>query len=762
MKKKWVSALIVILALLTLSGSVLAYQDIKNPVENDAAQVMSSLGLLQPFSEDVFSQEPAMKRGEFAMLAVKMLGFDQPLLYNTFTIFPDVRSTLAEAPYINAAVRKYGILRGFPDGTFRPDETITYAQAITVYINMLGYTIADVGPFWPDNYLTKADRLGLSDGIELTANAPMPRSSAALLAWNLLNTSSKSGTPFLSTLYPQVVENALLLRTWQSSSALQKGRAEFSVNGAVQQYRVQNNIAISFVGSRGRLIFDAKQVGTVIGFLPDRTQYVESTVTAAYADRLELGSGTYPISRGTPLFFNGQLTTYQMGWYNVVPDQTIRLYYDDLGTLQLASVVSSKAITYSFIYEVNSDEKIPTDAVVMKNGVKIPARSVKKYDVVSYDGRNGIYYVNDMKLKGYYQTGYPVYTYPETVTVFNNTFTIGEEAAKSFDRLRLNQQIVLLFDSNGTVAGAFPAEEIQVTLYGVLKNISGDGSATVELLNGLTVQGVSNLTAYGPVYSPYQGYVNELLMTQGQLVTVSQNYNAERMNVTPVRYQDKTPGDWNLETRLLGETAVAENVQIFEKVTADAPLIAIHLSDIPFETVKAEKIRYTLTDSSGTISVIVLADVSGKGWEYGMLSVQPVEETLLDPSGNPYQAITSYRLTVRQAEGSLVYSVRYWPDSSTIDPVKVPHGMGMPSSFQNFLLESLEKYTTVTQKNFDGEKGLNMGSAYLRFNDSMQVYASGVRQFIGLAEARANYNSFVVYLDRPLELGGEVVILIAK
>jgi hypothetical protein len=72
------------------------------------------------------------------------------------------------------------------------------------------------------------------------------------------------------------------------------------VNGAVQQYRVQNNIALSFVGSRGRLIFDANQVGTAIGFLPDRTQYVESSVTAAYADRLELGNGTYPISKTHP------------------------------------------------------------------------------------------------------------------------------------------------------------------------------------------------------------------------------------------------------------------------------------------------------------------------------------------------------------------------------------------------------------------------------------------------------------------------------
>ncbi len=762
MKKIMVLLITVLVLLLGISGTVYAYQDIENPDEKDAAEVMSSLGLMQAHSEDQFSKNATMTRGEFATLAVKMLGFDQPLLFNTFTIFPDVKNTSVNAPYINAAVRKYSILRGFPDGTFRPEDPITFAQAITVYINMLGYTIQDVGPFWPENYLTKASNLGLSSGLNMDVNQPLPRSSAALLSWNMLNTTTKSGSPFLNSLYTQALDNVILLRTWQSSSALLKGRAEFSVNGAIQQYTVQNTISPSFIGSRGRLILNPKSPGSALGFLPDRSQYVESTLIKVYADRVELASGTYPISRSTPLFINGQITTFQLGWYNLLPDQTVRLYYDQVGSLQMISVVSSQSITYTFIYDVNSDERIPADAVVYKNGNQISARIIKKYDVVSYDGKNGVYYVSDMKLKGYYQSGYPVYTYPETITVFNNTFHVDETAAKSFERLRLQQQIVLLFDNSGNIAGAFPAEEIPVTLYGVLKSISGDGSSSIELLGGLTVQGISNMSSYGPVYSPYQGYVNELLMNQGQLVTVSQNYNTERINITPLPYTGKTMGDWTVAEKKLGEATVADTVKIFEKVTADAPLVPIYLSDIPFEIVKGEQIRYTISDSSGQVVVVVLADVSGKGWEYGMLTVQPVEETLLDPLGNPYQAITSYQLTVKQAETTLSYHVRYWPDSSTTDPVKVPQGMGRPSSYQNFLLETLEKYATVGQKHFDGDRGLNMGSAYLRFSPDMQIYASLTRKFIGLPEARANFSTFVVYLDRPLEQGGQVIFMTVK
>lgn len=762
MSKFRFSFLILILALSLWGGSVLAYNDISNPGERDAAHIAVSLGLMEETAPNVFSGNSYLTRSEFARLTVKMLGFTETALYSNFTIFPDVKNTLAEAPYINAAVRKYGILRGFPDGTFKPQEKLTYAQAITVYLNILGYTIQDIGPFWPDNYITKAQELGLGDFNVADINSPLTRSQGALLAVQLLHTTTKNGTLFLKELYPQVVEDALLLATWQTSSAISKGKAEFLIGGQKQQFTMTQDPSVSLLGQKGRLIYDPQKSGKILGFLPEVTDYVESSVKTAYADRLELEEGIFAVPRNTLIYFNGQVDTYQLAWFNILPGHQLRLYYDNYGVLELVSLVSGKNLTYSFIYQVNSEETVPGNATVYKNGAQIKANEIKKYDVVSYDGQKGVYYVSDMRLKGYYQKGYPLYTYPEVVTIFNQEFKISEEAAKTFEKLRLNMQVVLLFDALGNPVGAFSSSEVSANQIGVLKEISGGGFATIELLNGLTIQGTANLSSFGLVYSSYQGYLNELLTLEGQLVEVSQNLSFETINITPYKQTESPKGDWLIKEYKLGSLVVAPEVKIFEKVTEDAPLLAVAFSDLPFDTIKEEDIRFILKDRSGRVNLIVLADITGLGWNYGRLTVTPQEETLFDGSGNPYTAITSYRLDLINSQQTLSFTLRYWADTSTTAPFRVPKGMGQPSSFTQFLIEPLEKYATVQQRHFDGDRGINLGSAYLPFATELNIYAPKYKQFLSLVEARGNYDNFTVYLDRPLSQGGQVVFIIAE
>ncbi len=755
--------LILTLTVLVLcSGSVLAYHDISDAKENAAAEAMVSLGFMTEENEDTFSENQIMRRAEFTRMVVKMLGFNDMLVYNTFTIFPDVKSTLAEAPYINAAVRKYNIIRGFPDGSFRPNAEITYSQAVTILLNVLGYGVSEIGPFWPENYLDKAEQIALTAGITLAANDSLSRSKAALLAWNLLNTKTKAGTDFLYSIYSNITENALLLRTWQTSSELSKGRAEFSVNGSVVEYFMQSDLPLSFLGSKGRLIFDRDSSANVIGFLPSQRNFSEATVLNAYADRLVLSNATYKIPRATAVFVDGQLTTYSAGWYNLLPEQTVRLYYDDYGSIDLISATTSKAIAYSFIYGINSDERIPLNAKVIKNGVEISSLGVYPYDVVSFDGQTGIYYVSDARFKGYYQSGSPIYNYPETITVFGHDFLINEAAAETFAVLRLHQQIVLLFDVNNKVAGAFPVNEVNCQMTGILKSISPAGNAVVELQNGISVSGIANLSSFGSAYTISRGYVNELLLSHGQLVTVTQQANNEYLSIQPVNYSNKTIGDWNLSEKTIGASKVAANVKIYEQVSADAPLILVNLSDIPSNMVENAQIRHTISNSVGAVSTIILADVTGKGWQYGMLKYSAIIETLYDDSGNVYEANTGYRVWLQQMNGDLTYTVPRFTDRSTLDPMKVPTGMDSYSSFKSFQMTALEKYATVSNKNFDGSKGLHMGSAYLKFSETMQIYAADLKQFISMTAARANNTSFVAYLDRPLEDGGQVVFLIAK
>ena len=57
-------------------------------------------------------------------------------------MYADVPAGSENAGYINL-VSSEGVLTGNGDGTFSPDDGITYASAVTAAIRMLGYTSAE-------------------------------------------------------------------------------------------------------------------------------------------------------------------------------------------------------------------------------------------------------------------------------------------------------------------------------------------------------------------------------------------------------------------------------------------------------------------------------------------------------------------------------------------------------------------------------------------------------------------------------------------
>ncbi|MDK9711260.1 CAP-associated domain-containing protein [Acidaminobacter sp.] len=76
--------------------------------------------------------------------------------------------------YIGTLV-KYGIVNGYPDGSFRPDAQITRSEFLVMTLKSLGETVrtASSGEYWGQPYIDKAKALGLiqsSDFASLTAS----------------------------------------------------------------------------------------------------------------------------------------------------------------------------------------------------------------------------------------------------------------------------------------------------------------------------------------------------------------------------------------------------------------------------------------------------------------------------------------------------------------------------------------------------------------------------------------------------------------
>lgn len=133
----------------------------------------------------LFRTNDTVSRSEFAVIAVKADGDDDAALKeNGATKFSDVAADHWAKGYINLAANM-GFLCGYPDGTFKPDNTITYSEVIKVLtIISCGYNSDLAGKPWPDAYIKQADSAGITTGVVFNPSAGATRGNVARLVYN--------------------------------------------------------------------------------------------------------------------------------------------------------------------------------------------------------------------------------------------------------------------------------------------------------------------------------------------------------------------------------------------------------------------------------------------------------------------------------------------------------------------------------------------------------------------------------------------------
>lgn len=81
-----------------------------------------------------------------------------------------------------------GVIAGFSDGSFRPDEPVTGTQLLTMCANITGYTaFADDNLDWKEKYSKICTEYGFLDGIDIDLNKNITREEAAKIIYNTVN-----------------------------------------------------------------------------------------------------------------------------------------------------------------------------------------------------------------------------------------------------------------------------------------------------------------------------------------------------------------------------------------------------------------------------------------------------------------------------------------------------------------------------------------------------------------------------------------------
>jgi len=132
---------------------------------------LEALGLVAGYGNGDYGVDRTITRAEFATLIVRARGLEQGAKLAQFNkTYTDVNSTDWFAGFVNVASGEE-IVKGFPDKSFKPQNQVTYAEAVTMIVRALGYEPSVNTSAWPNNMISKASELNIAKGISNPNNA---------------------------------------------------------------------------------------------------------------------------------------------------------------------------------------------------------------------------------------------------------------------------------------------------------------------------------------------------------------------------------------------------------------------------------------------------------------------------------------------------------------------------------------------------------------------------------------------------------------
>jgi hypothetical protein len=142
---------------------------------------------------------------------VSALGIGEAALYAAGpTRFPDVPADHWASGYINVAV-DVGVVVGYPDGTFLPENQVTFAEAIKMIVAGLGYTPkAEALGGYPGGYLAVAAEEEITDGVNVAGSLAANRGAIAMMVDNALEVELMEQVSFGDSPRWETVDKTLL------------------------------------------------------------------------------------------------------------------------------------------------------------------------------------------------------------------------------------------------------------------------------------------------------------------------------------------------------------------------------------------------------------------------------------------------------------------------------------------------------------------------------------------------------------------------
>ena len=382
-----------------------------------------------------------------------------------------------------------------------------------------------------------------------------------------------------------------------------------------------------------------------------------------------------------------------------------------------------------------------TPSKVIRGGAYVSLSDIQDYDLVYWNASMGTVWAYTQKITGPIQALEPSASNPTSVTVAGRTYSIETSAAayalSDLGQYRLGDTVTLLLGRTGGVAAvadvsASAGDRVGLVL-SVEKTSYPDGNGGTY-----TAQTVTMLATDGQTYQ----YQCQGAYKSGSVVRASVNQNNE-VSLRGLSSESLT-GKVSADGTKLGKYTFAEDVEILD--VSGKYGVTLYPSRLAGVNLTGDMVRYYSLNSLGQIDTLILEEVTGDMYQYGVL-------TFLEEQGEGLYKYYTYRYDV----GGTSYTI---PNSSTrfqvvTGPIQVLGEAETPDRMYSL---------TATQPGQIVGNQFAAGNRSYTLADHVLVYELRGSQYFLSSLSRAQNGDFTLtaWYDKEDSQGGRVRVIVAR
>lgn len=295
-------------------------------------------------------------RAEFVAMVSNMLVHDKTWTKPTYSPYPDVTPNHWASSYIAYGLQE-GLVNGYVDGTFRPENPITLGEASVMIPTLLGYSTSDFTGYSMDGRVAWMGHEGLLENVSAQYNTDViSREDTMYLFYNALTAPMKTG----STIYQNMgysldsegeIDHLALLDTLTEGPTLVVDGWEEKLPFALSDV---SHVVVDGITNRGS-ISDIKEDNLVywvdvVNALWVYQKKITGPIEAVDGTSINIAGTTYPLETEDVKFAVSNLGTYKKGdWVTAVFGKSggvAELFYPDLdGSGIMVGVVTKVGTT---------------------------------------------------------------------------------------------------------------------------------------------------------------------------------------------------------------------------------------------------------------------------------------------------------------------------------------------------------------------------------------------------------------------------------